>query len=101
MAERIAMWEGLSLATSLGCNNVIESDSTKTIPASTGEQSWWNESVAIFVDCIDLVSQIDKISFKVYPREANQVAHELARDSFEEKDLVSGQMRLLVFLLAN
>jgi hypothetical protein len=72
LVEAIAMREDLSLATSLRCNNVIaESDSTETIHACTGEQSWWNESTAIFDDCIDLASQIDKANFKFCPRKAN------------------------------
>jgi hypothetical protein len=70
-------------AIGLGCNNVTaESDSTETIQACPGEQSWWNESAAIFNDCIDLASHLGNVSFKFCPREVNQVAYELARDSF-------------------
>jgi hypothetical protein len=59
MAEAIAMREGLSLATSLGCNNIIaESDSMETIQACMGEHSWWNESAEFFADCVDLASLI-------------------------------------------
>jgi ribonuclease HI len=86
MEEVIAMREGLSLATGLGCNNIIaESDSIETIHACTGEHSWWNESAAIFADCVDLASLIDLMSFKHCPKEANEVAHELARNSFSYK----------------
>jgi hypothetical protein len=86
MAEAIAMREGLSLATSLGCNNIIaESDFMETIQACKGEHSWWNESAVIFADCVDLASLIDLVSFKHCPREANEVAHELARSSFSNK----------------
>jgi hypothetical protein len=75
MVEAIAMRECLSLATNLECNNVIsESYSTETIQACTGKQSWWNEYVAIFADCIDLVSEIGNVSFKLCPRRANHVA---------------------------
>jgi ribonuclease HI len=83
MAEAIAMREGLSLANRIGCSNVIaESDSTEVIQACTGEQSWWNESAAIFADCVDLASNLETISFKYCRREANEVAHELARFCF-------------------
>jgi hypothetical protein len=75
MVEAIAMRECLSLATNLECNNVIiESYSTKTIQACTGKQSWWNESVEIFADCMELVSKIGKVSFKLCPRKPNHVA---------------------------
>jgi ribonuclease HI len=84
MAEAMAMREGLALANRLGCNNVImESDSTETVEAFSGEDVWWGDSSAIFADCVDLASLIDKISFKFSPREANGVAHELARNSYE------------------
>jgi ribonuclease HI len=89
MVEAIAMCEGLSLANRMGisyrmgCNNVVaESDSTKVIQACTGKQSWWNESAAIFADCVDLASNLDTISFKHCTREANEVAHELDRFCF-------------------
>jgi ribonuclease HI len=86
MAEVIAMCEGLSLVTSLGCNNIIaESDSMETIQACMGEHSWWNESAAIFADCVDLAWLIDLVSFKHCPGETNEVAHELARSSFSNK----------------
>jgi hypothetical protein len=57
----------------------------ETIQACTGEHTWWNESAAIFADCVDLASLIDLVSFKHCPREVNEVAHELARSSFSNK----------------
>ena len=83
MAEALAMREGLSLANSVGCSAIIaEYDSMETIEACSGDEIWWNDSAAIFADCIDLVSAIGVVTFKHCPREANQVAHELARTSF-------------------
>jgi ribonuclease HI len=80
MAEAIAMKEGLELAQNLGCNRLIaESDSTETIEACSGESRWWNESTAIYADCIDISSAIGNVSFSFCPREANQVAHEIAK----------------------
>jgi hypothetical protein len=80
------MKEGLVLAEKLGCNRVIiESDSLETIEACSGEQMWSNESVAIYADCIDKVTTIGDVSFKFCPREANQVAHELAKYSYSNK----------------
>jgi ribonuclease HI len=80
MAKAIAMKEGMELAQNLGCNRLIaESDSTDTIKACSGEFRWWNESTAIYADCIDISSAIGNVSFSFCPREANQVAHEIAK----------------------
>jgi ribonuclease HI len=83
MAEAHAMKEGLSLAVTLGCNNVIaESDSTDVIQACTGADSWWSESSAIFADCVDMVVSIGRVTFSHISRDANQVAHSIVRESF-------------------
>jgi hypothetical protein len=67
----------------MGINRLIaESDSMETVEACSGEERWWNESVAFYADCIDLSSSIGTVKFKHCPREANQVAHELAKFSF-------------------
>jgi ribonuclease HI len=80
MAEAMAMREGLVLANSMGINRLIaESDSMETVEACSGEERWWNESAAVYADCIDLSSSIGTVKFKHYPREANHVAHELAK----------------------
>ena len=47
---------------------------------------WWNESTAIFADCVDLVTSIGVVTFNHCPREANGVADELARHSFADKN---------------
>jgi ribonuclease HI len=87
MAEAMApMKIGLQLASSLGCNNIIcEGDSMETIEACTGETIWWNEAVAVFADCVDISTTIDHVKFQHCPREANEVAHVLARDCFMSK----------------
>lgn len=83
MAEALAMREGLSLASRMGCNNIVaESDSTEIVEACSGKEQWWNESAAIFADCMDLSTLIDIVIFKHCPREANEVAHELAKSCF-------------------
>jgi ribonuclease HI len=83
MAEAIAMKVGLQLAQNIGCDRIMaESDSIETIDACTGDSRWWNASSAVYADCIDLASSIGSVSFKSCPREANQVAHEIARFSF-------------------
>ena len=86
MAKAIAMREGLELAIRLGCNKVMsESDSTEVIEAMNGSEGWWNASAAVFADCIDKVATIGVVSFRHIGRDANQVAHELARASYDSK----------------
>jgi ribonuclease HI len=87
VVEAMAMREGLALANRLGCSTVImESDSLETIDACTGSESWWGESAAIFADCVDLAALIDKVAFKHCPREANEVAHEIASNSYSTRN---------------
>jgi ribonuclease HI len=86
MAEAAPIREGLALGDRLGCNRIIaESDSVETIEACSGDLRWWNESSAIFADCVDKAASIGSVTYKFCPREANQVAHTLARHSFSNK----------------
>jgi ribonuclease HI len=86
VAEAMAMREGLRLKNHMGCNNIqVESDSMETVEACTGEATWWNESSAIFADCVDLIALIGGVQIQFCPREANEVAHEIARDCFNSK----------------
>jgi hypothetical protein len=83
----MAMREGLALANRLGCNSVImESDSLETVDACTGSETWWGESAAIFANCVDRAALIDKVSFKHCLRQANEVAHEIASNSFSTRN---------------
>jgi ribonuclease HI len=86
MAEALAMKAGLDLANRLGFNRVIaESDSLETIEACNGSDRWWHESSAILADCVDLAFSIGSVSFQFCPREANQVADDIARFCFQNK----------------
>lgn len=80
VVEVIAMREGLALANRLVCNNVLtESDLIETIQACTGEESWWGESSMVFADCIDIATMVGRVNSQHCSREANGVAHELAK----------------------
>jgi hypothetical protein len=82
MAEALAMRLRLELGRDIGCNRLIaESDSTDTIEACNGE-SRWNQSSAIYAECVYLIVSIGSVSFKICAREANQVAHNIARYCF-------------------
>jgi hypothetical protein len=93
MYESLALKKGLSSANSLGYNDLIES--------CTGEQTWWNECSTIFADIVDITSSFDKITFKYCPREANKVAHELAKFSFLNNQSCNWVDEPLSFLLNN
>jgi ribonuclease HI len=87
VAEAMAMKEGLALASRLGVNDVImESDLLEIVDACSGADEWWGDAPAIFVDCMDLAAGIGKVAFKHCQREANEVAHLLARNSFTEQN---------------
>jgi ribonuclease HI len=86
MAEAMALHEGLKMVEQMGCRHIIvESGSVETIQALTGESRWWSESSAIFADCIDIVTNVGEVKFIFCPRDANQVAHEIAKYSFQHK----------------
>jgi ribonuclease HI len=86
MAEAMAMKDGLALALRKGCNSVLaESDSSETIDACNGSESWWSEPAAIYADCIDLSTSIGSVIFSRISREANKAAHDLAKAGFLDK----------------
>jgi ribonuclease HI len=82
MAEAMAMQEGLLLAIQKDCNFVeAESDCTEVI-----HYCWmWNDTIAIYADCLAKVGIIGKVEFKFCPREMNNVAHTIARSCFNSK----------------
>jgi hypothetical protein len=83
MAEVMAMKDGLNFANQFGCSRIeAESDSQETIKGCTGGDTWWSETCAIFVDCLDVTAGLHDVKFKHCPREANKVADELARFCF-------------------
>jgi hypothetical protein len=46
----------------------------------------WGELVVIFADCVDLVALLDQVFFKHCSREANEIAHEIANNSFSTRN---------------
>jgi ribonuclease HI len=82
--EALAMKEGLSLANEMGISNLIaESDSSKTVEACSTGHRGYNDSSAIFADCVDLIAGMGNVKFKQCPREANKVVDKLARLCFQ------------------
>jgi hypothetical protein len=98
----MAMREGLSLDNSISCQRIVaESDSLETVEACTGKARWWNDPSAIFFDCMAMVSSIGNVTFKYCQREANHVAHEIARVYFHNRVLVIGSMNPLILFYIN
>ena len=83
MEEALALHDGLSLATGRGweqyCGRIRLHGSDQ---ACTGDQSWWNESDHVSADCVGMALNIGNACFKYCLWKANEVVHELARDSF-------------------
>jgi hypothetical protein len=82
--EAVAMKEGLSLVASVGYHQIIaEWDCLQVVQAFSGGNTWWHEGSRIIADCFNLVLEIGTAAFSHCPREANGVAHEIARNSYE------------------
>ena len=86
VVEARAMRDGLNLANSLGFNRIeAESDSLSVVNNCQGQVQWWDSAAAIFTECFDMATSIGKVIFSHCFRDANSVAHELAKFSFCNK----------------
>jgi ribonuclease HI len=84
MAEAYAVQEGLLLAQKFGCNRlIIQSDNMEVVDTMKEGGFSATSAAAIFYDCNIMAAGFVKVSFEHCPREANSVAHELAKDSFQ------------------
>jgi hypothetical protein len=72
----------------------------ETIEAPKGDEVWWNESSAIFSNIVNSALQISKVKFKHCPREANQIAHELARVAYTNKNSCSWRTNTSSFMIS-
>jgi ribonuclease HI len=78
-AEAHAIKHGLSLGQSIGCNRIIISSDCLEAVRAMVEGDYLGPAYAIFEDCYQLVTEFPKNTFEHCHREANCVAHELAR----------------------
>jgi ribonuclease HI len=104
MAEALALRFGLTLAQRAGCNHlIINSDNLKVIDTMQDGGQSAGAAAAIFDDCFHYACDFVITRFEHCNREANKVAHELARlvrfsltfDWFEEP------LNEIVIILAN
>lgn len=80
IAEALALWFGLNLARSFGCNKlIINSDSSDVISAMQTGGNTSGASAAILDDCFHMARDFTYIQYDHCHRESNVVADELAR----------------------
>ena len=78
------MKEGLSLVASVGYHQIIaESDCLEVVQSCSGGNTQWHEGSPIIAGFFDLVVEIVTAAFSHCPQETNGVAHEIARNSYE------------------
>jgi ribonuclease HI len=83
MAEAYAFRDGLTLAQQIGVHNfTVQTDCAQVVETMKNGGFSATSSAAIYDDCTTLWSGFGKVSIEHCNREANQVAHELARVSF-------------------
>ena len=88
-AEAIALKKGLTLVENLGCLPVIvESDSLELVDAFNGVIELSSPYTAILMECFLIASRIGRVNLQHCPREANLVAHNIARFVFNSNNSV-------------
>lgn len=101
-AEALALRFGLLLAQKAGCNRlIINSDNMKIIDTMKNGGHSAGAAAAIFEDCFFMACDFPLTSFEHCNREANKVAHELARlaKGSMTKDWIEEPMENIVSLL--
>ena len=82
--EARALLKGLQLIEDLGCRPVVvESDSLQIVEAFNGVIDIWSSYAAILIDCFHTARRIGQVKVQHCPREANVVAHKIARHAFD------------------
>jgi len=82
MAEAFALKEGLMLAQYIGGNRlIVQTDCMEVVQIMKNEGFTANSAAAVYDECITVWNGFQEISIEHLCREANQVAHELARQA--------------------
>jgi ribonuclease HI len=86
-AEATALLKGLEFLEQIGCFSAyIESDSLELIKACNGDIEIWSPYTAVLADCFQKASAMDLVFFQHCPRDANVVAHNLAKMAYESRN---------------
>ena len=104
MAEALALKFGLNLAQRAGCNLlIINSDNLEVIETMQDGGQSTGAAAAIFDDCYHYACDFIMTKFEHCNREANKVAHELARLArfFSTSDWFEEPISEIVTLLTN
>ena len=87
MAEAYALKEGLLLAQHIGGNRLVIQRGCMEVVETMKEGGFSaNSAAAIYDECIIIWSGFQEISIEHCSRDANRVAHELARRAMQTKD---------------
>jgi ribonuclease HI len=105
MAEAYALKEGLNLLNQIGCRNfIVQSDCQEVIDTMMDGGFTASATAPIFEDCYNIWKDLPMATIEHCDREANQVAHELARQALVAKASciwVDLQPTFITALLAN
>lgn len=86
-AETLALKHGLMLANDLGFHSIqIESDSIEVINACSGQERIWSGASAVYAECFIMAGMIGSVHFMHCNREANVVAHNLAKFAYDRNE---------------
>ncbi|KAK1585196.1 hypothetical protein QYE76_017669 [Lolium multiflorum] len=87
MAEAKALHEGLAFLERFGCLSCqVEADALELIQACNGDVDINSPYAAILADCFQKAKEMEEITFLHCHREANQVAHELAKLAYINRE---------------
>jgi hypothetical protein len=86
MSEAYALKEGLMLAQHIGTDQlIVQSDCVEVVEIMRDESFTVNLTAAIFDECITVWSRFQEMSIEHLIKDANQVSHELARQTMVTK----------------
>jgi ribonuclease HI len=84
--EAMALLRGLKFLEKLGVSSVdIESDSLELIQTCNGDTEVSSPYTVVLADCFQIASTMDLVIFEHYFRDANTVAHNLAKHTYKSK----------------
>jgi ribonuclease HI len=88
VAEAESLRHGLQLIENLGCSPVnVESDCLELVDACNGA-GIWGPYTSFLADCFQICQRVGMIKVQHCPREANKVAHNLAKSCFESDRVI-------------
>ena len=64
----------------------IESDSGEAINACSGHDRIWNGATTVYAECFIMAGMIGSVQFLHCNREANEVAHTLAKFAYDRNE---------------